>query len=74
MLPRPMTMWEYVGAGPQRSTFYLPALVSPEEIVAVQYRGECVFLRQPVPPDYSWVGSATEFYAHFRQCAGGVTK
>ena len=65
-LPVPMSMWEYVGAGRQRSTFYLVALVSEEEVVAVQYRGECMFIRAPIPPDFSWGGTVTEFYAHFR--------
>lgn len=65
-LPTPLSMWEYVGAGRQRSMFYLPVLVSEEEIVAVQYRGECMFMKAPVAPDFSWVGTVIEFYANFR--------
>lgn len=65
-LPSLLSMWEYVGAGRQRSTFYLAVLISEEEIVAVQYRGECMFIKAPVPPDFSWVGTVIDFYANFR--------
>lgn len=65
-LPTPLSMWEYVVAGPQRGMFFLPVLVDAHEVVAVQYCGESVMKRMPIPPDYSWLGSVIDFYAHFR--------